>query len=164
MAFKDIFYALSFLPFVQLPYIKWFSLMPSEFQLGQDLQKENCNAVLKVDNFQTMRFYRWRHCHSSLLSVFGLSATSTYDSYLPLIFGIFGMIWGHFWNVRKGRFRGHGGRRGQTASKSKTTKILNENLLKLDEIQILASATSKMTSWPQRPRKGLSIFFQRLHF
>ena len=30
--------------------------------------------------------------HSSLLSVFGLSATSTYDSYLPLIFGIFGMI------------------------------------------------------------------------
>ena len=30
--------------------------------------------------------------HSSLLSVFGLSATSTYDSYLPLIFEIFGMI------------------------------------------------------------------------
>ena len=30
--------------------------------------------------------------HSSLLSVFGLSATSTYDSYLPLIFGIFGLI------------------------------------------------------------------------
>ena len=55
VAFKDIFYALSFLPFVQLPYIKWFSLMPPEFQLGQDLQKENCNAVLKVDNFQTMR-------------------------------------------------------------------------------------------------------------
>ena len=102
--------------------------------------------------------------HSSLLSVFGLSATSTYDSYLPLIFGIFGMIWGHFWNVRKGRFRGHGGRRGQTTSKSKTTKILNQNLLKLDEIQNLASATSKMTSWPQWPRKRLSGFFQRLHF
>ena len=102
--------------------------------------------------------------HSSLLSVFGLSATSTYDSYLPLIFGIFGLIWGHFWNVRKGRFRGHGGRRGQTTSKSKTTKILNQNLLKLDEIQNLASATSKMTSWPLRPRKWLSEFFQKLHF
>ena len=68
MAFKDIFYALSFLPFVQLPYIKWFSLMPPEFQLGQDLQEENCIAVLKVDNFQTMLYYRWRHCMSSYLS------------------------------------------------------------------------------------------------
>ena len=118
--------------------------------------------------------------HSSLLSVFGLSATSTYNSYLPLIFGIFGLIWGHFWNVRKGRFRGHGGRRGQTTSKSKTTKILNENLLKLDEIQNLASATLKITSWPQQPRSwvlrlfdlgdlsvlrmGSGILFQKLRF
>ena len=31
-------------------------------------------------------------CHSSLLSVFGLNATSTYDSYLPLIFGKFALI------------------------------------------------------------------------
>ena len=30
--------------------------------------------------------------HSSLLSVFGLNATSTYDSYLPLIFGKFALI------------------------------------------------------------------------
>ena len=30
--------------------------------------------------------------HSSLLSVFGLNATSTYDSYLPLIFGRFALI------------------------------------------------------------------------
>ena len=30
--------------------------------------------------------------------------------------------------------------------KSKTTKFLNKNLLKLDEIQTLASATLKMTS------------------
>ena len=102
--------------------------------------------------------------HPSLLRTFGFSATSTYNSYLPLLFGIFGMIWGHFWNVRKGRFRGHGGRRGQTASKSKTTKILNQNLQKLDEIQNLASATSKMTSWPQWPRNGLNEFFQKIHF
>ena len=104
------------------------------------------------------------YAQSSLLRTFGLSTTSTYDSYLPLIFGIFGMIWGHFWNVRKGRFRGHAGRRGQTASKSKTTKILNQNLQKLDEIQNLVSATSKMTSWPQRPRLWLNEFFQKIHF
>ena len=30
--------------------------------------------------------------HSSLLSVFGLNATSTYNSYLPLIFGKFALI------------------------------------------------------------------------
>ena len=101
--------------------------------------------------------------HSSLLSVFGLNATSTYDSYLPLIFGKFALIWGHFQNILMSRFRGRWGRWGQTTSKSKTTKILNENLLRLDEIQNLASATSKMASWPQRPRKWLSGFFQKIH-
>ena len=102
--------------------------------------------------------------HSSLLSVFGLNANSTYKSYLPWIFGKFALIWGHFQNILTSRFRGRWGRRGHTTSKSKTMEILNENLLKLDEIQILASATSKMTSWPQRPRKGLSGFFQKIHF
>ena len=102
--------------------------------------------------------------HSSLLRTFVFSATSTYNSYLPLIFGKFALIWGHFQNICVCRFWGHWGRRGQTTSKSKTTKILNENLLKLDETQNLASGTSKMTSRPQRPRKGLSEFFQKLHF
>ena len=121
-------------------------------------------ALYFLNSWPSCKFFKNVWPHSSLLSVFGLSATSTYDSYLPLIFGIFGLIWGHFWNVRKGRFRGHGGRRGQTTSKSKTTKILNQNLLKLDEIQNLTSATSKMASWPQRPRKWLSGFFQKIHF
>ena len=102
--------------------------------------------------------------HSSLLRTFGLSATSTNDSYLPLLFGKFALIWGHFQNVSVCRFRGRWGRWGQTTSKSKTTKILNENLLKLDKIQNLASVTSKMTSWPQRPRKWLSGFFQKICF
>ena len=130
------------------------------FQNGQI----RCNILSVFAHTNDNGFFHPICSHSSLLSVFGLSATSTYDSYLPLIFGIFGMIWGHFWNVRKGRFRGHGGRRGQTASKSKTTKILNQNLQKLDEIQNLASATSKMTSWPQWPRKWLNEFFQKIHF
>ena len=112
----------------------------------------------------TKRLVLFNSDHSSLLKTFGLNATSSYDSYLPLIFGKFALIWGHFQNVSVGRFRGCWGRWGQTTSKSKTTKILNKNLLKLDEIQNLASATSKMTSWPQRPRKRLSGFFQRLHF
>ena len=102
--------------------------------------------------------------HSSLLRTFGLNATSTNDSYLPLLFGKFALIWGHFQNVSVCHFRGRWGRLGQTTSKFKTTKILNENLLKLDEIQNLALVTSKMTSWPQRPRKWLSGFFQKIHF
>ena len=101
--------------------------------------------------------------HSSLLRIFGLSATSTYDSYFPLIFGIIGLIWGHFWNVRKGRFWGHGGRRGQTTLKSKTMKILNQNLLKLDEIQNLASATSKMTSEEAKWIFSKIIFLKSVH-
>ena len=44
------------------------------------------------------------------------------------------------------------------------TKILNENLQTLDVIQNLASLTSKMTSWPQRPQKRLSIFFKKYVF
>jgi hypothetical protein len=105
----------------------------------------------------TMHCAMLNHCtgHSSLLRTFGFSATSTYDSYLLLIFGKFALIWGHYKNVLASHFWGHWGRRGQTASKSKTMKILNDNLLKLDEIQNLASATSKMTSLPQRPRKRL---------
>ena len=41
---------------------------------------------------------------------------------------------------------------------TKTTKIINENLLKLDNIQNLASATSKMTSHLGR---GSVFFFKR---
>ena len=74
------------------------------------------------------------------------------------------MIWGHFWNVRKGRFRGHGGRRGQTASKSKTTKILNQNLLKLEEIQNLASVTSKMTSTTSKTSEVAEWIFSKITF
>ena len=51
------------------------------------------------------------------------------------------------WNPTNSAFRGRWGRRGQTTSKPKTTKILNQNSLKIDEIQNLASVTSKMTSW-----------------
>ena len=79
-------------------------------------------------------------------------------------------VWTHwfqkcnFWKNSLGPFWGRRGRWGQTTSKLKTVKILNENSSKIDEIQILASATSKMTSWPQRPQKGLNDFFQKLHF
>ena len=102
--------------------------------------------------------------HSSLLRTFGLSATSTCNSYLPLLFGKFALIWGHFQNVSVCRFRGRWGRRGQTTFKSKTTKILNENLLKLDKIQNSASATSKMSSQPPQPRRWFTGFKKKIHF
>ena len=72
--------------------------------------------------------FRKKMSHSSLLMTFGFSANSTYDSNLLLIFGKFALIWGHFQNICVCRFLGHWGGRGQTTSKSKTTKILNENL------------------------------------
>ena len=112
----------------------------------------------------TKRLVLFNSDHSSLLKTFGLNATSTYDSYLSLTFGNFALIWGHFQNISVCHFLGRWGCPGQTTSKSKMTKILNENLLKLDEIQNLASAASKMTSWPQRPRKGLSELFQKCNF
>ena len=45
--------------------------------------------------------------HSSLLTTFGYFAISTYNSYLPPIFGTNTLIWGYFLNVRKDRFRSH---------------------------------------------------------
>ena len=42
--------------------------------------------------------------NSSLLRTFGLNTTSTYDSYLPLIFGKFVLISGHFQNILASRF------------------------------------------------------------
>ena len=107
---------------------------------------------------------QWIFIHSSLLRTFGLNATSTYDSYLSLIFGKFALIWGYFQNVSMCRFWGHWGRRGQTTSKTKTMKILNENLLKLDEIQILASVTSKMASMTSRISKGAQWIFPKNTF
>ena len=60
--------------------------------------------------------------------------------------------------------RGCQGCRGQNSSKLKMMKIRNENPYKLDEIQNWASATSKITSWPHRPRKGLCKFLQKLYY
>ena len=42
--------------------------------------------------------------HSSLLRIFGFSAISNYDSYLPSILGTNALIWDFFQNVWKGRF------------------------------------------------------------
>ena len=42
--------------------------------------------------------------HPSLLRTFGFSAISTYDSYLPSIFGRNASIWCYFKNILEGRF------------------------------------------------------------
>ena len=43
-------------------------------------------------------------------------------------------------------------------------KFYCEKSEKLDDFEILASATSKMTSKPQQPRRLLSGFYLKLHF
>ena len=47
---------------------------------------------------------------------------------------------------------------------SKRQKFYYEKSYKLDDLEILASATSKMTSKPQQPRRLPSGFYLKLHF
>ena len=82
-------------------------------------------------------------------------------TYLIFFIGIHWFRKCNFWKKSLGPFWG---RRGQTTSKLKKTKILNENSPKIDEIQNLAFATLKMASWPRGPRKGLSKLFQKSTF
>ena len=70
----------------------------------------------------------------------------------------------NFWKHSLGAFWGRRGRRGQTTLKIKTTKILCQNSSKIDKILNLASATSKMTSEPQQPRRLLTGFYYKLYF
>ena len=118
-------------------------------------------SIIQGTTEDKSRHLRYDNPHSDKAVTYLIFFVVTY-----LIFFV-GMHWFqkcNFWEHSLGPFRGRGGRRGQTTSKSKMTKILNENLLKLGKIQNLASATSKMTSWPQRPWNWLSEFFQKLHF
>ena len=48
---------------------------------------------------------------SPLLRTFGFSTISTYNSYLPLTFGKFALIWCYFQNICACRFWGHWGQR-----------------------------------------------------
>ena len=79
-------------------------------------------------------------------------------------------VWTHwfqkcnFWKNSLGPFWGRRGRWGQTTSKLKTVKILNENSSKIDEIQILASATSKMASATSRISEGAQWIFPKNTF
>ena len=70
----------------------------------------------------------------------------------------------NFWKNSLDPFWGCRGPRGQTTSKLKTTKILNENSLKIDEIQNLASATLKMASWPEDLGRGSVNFSKKYIF
>ena len=79
-------------------------------------------------------------------------------------------VWTHwfqkcnFWKNSLAPFWGHRGRWGQMTSKLKTVKILNENSSKIDEIQILASATSKMASATSRISEGAQWIFPKNTF
>ena len=66
--------------------------------------------VINISQIHISWFYLL-YLQSLLLRTFSFSAISTYNSYLPLIFGTNALVWGYFWNVRKGRFWGHWGQR-----------------------------------------------------
>ena len=83
--------------------------------------------------------FGWWSMHSSLLRTFGLSAISTYNWYLPSIFGTNALIWGYFWNVRKGRFWGHWGLRSlrlQPRNFSIISESLAANLEKVRQTSV----------------------------
>ena len=102
--------------------------------------------------------------HTSSVERFSETFDDKAVTYLIFFIGTHWFRKCNFWKNSLGPFWGRWGCRGQTTSKLETTKILNKNSLKIDEIQNLASATAKTASWPQGPRKGLSEFFQKTHF
>ena len=102
--------------------------------------------------------------HTSSVKRFSESFDQEAATYLIFFIGMHWIQKCNVWKNSLSPFWGRRGRWGQTTSKLKTVKILNKNSLRVDEIQILASATSKMASWPRGSRKGLSEFFQKIHF
>ena len=108
--------------------------------------------------------HEYSHEHTSSVGRFSENVDDKVVTYLIFF------VWTHwfqkcnFWKNSLSPFWGRRGRWGQMTSKLKIMKILNENSLKIDEIQNLASTTSKMASWPWGPQKGLSEFFQKIHF
>ena len=82
--------------------------------------------------------------HFSLLRTFGLNATSTYDSYLPLIFGKLALIWGQFQNIFSEPFL-----RALRSLRSNNLEIQNDENSKWKRITFLPipSASSKIL-WP----------------
>ena len=103
-------------------------------------------------------------CHTSFKERF--SENFDLKAVTHLIYFV-GMLWFQKWNFWKNPlspFWGRRGRWGQMTSKLKTVKILNENSSKIDEIQILASATSKMASATSRISEGAQWIFPKNTF
>ena len=109
-------------------------------------------------------YFTWCQQHTSSVERFSENFDQEAVTYLILFVGMHWFQNCNVWKNSLSPFWGRRGRWGQTTSKLKITKILNENPLKIDEIKNLASATSKMASWPRGSQKGLSEFFQKIHF
>ena len=98
----------------------------------------------------------WNHTnHSSLLRTFGLNATSPYDSYLPLIFGKFALIWGYFQNVCACRFWGHWGQRRPDGQEGGFRGWKIQIIRKNSDIQL--SFLCLMAIFPARNESKLTI-------
>ena len=96
--------------------------------------------------------------HTSSVKRFSQNFDQEAVTYLIFFVGM------HWFQKFPSPFWGRRGRWGQTTSKIKITKILNENPLKIDKIQNLASATSKMASATSRISEGAQWFFQKNTF
>ena len=97
------------LTFLCLSY-NWFETRLSNFSVLMFILRLMCSATdSNVRKYWSKEVQK--ECHPSLLKTWGFSTISTYNSFLPSIFGTNALIWGYFWNVRKGCFWGHWGQR-----------------------------------------------------
>ena len=91
------FYAMTLKWYASLIKVAWL-VFPDQ---NHDLIFFDSHLELKKEVWHDQRYWdaNTHTVHSSLLSTFGFSASSTYDSCFPLIFGKFALIWGHFQNI-----------------------------------------------------------------
>ena len=139
-------------------YCSWILISQNIFQLHFHLK------YLFLQNGELSRQITSYLYHTSSVERFSENLDNKVVTYLIFF------VWTHwfqkcnFWKNSLGPFWGRRGRWGQTTSKLKTVKILNENSSKIDEIQILASATSKMASATSRISEGAQWIFPKNTF
>ena len=84
----------------------WFIITVTPNFLGDFYEAK---IITIPEDFENFTLLQKLITHSSPLRMFGFSAISTYKWYLPSICGTNALIWGYFWIVRKGSFRGRWG-------------------------------------------------------
>ena len=130
----------------------------SEFEINSEIQNS------KIECREIGRMTHPLHKHTFSVKRFSENFDHKAVTYLIFFVGTHWFQKCNFWKNSLSPFWGRRGRWGQTTSKLKITKILNENPLKIDEIQNLASATSKMASATSRISEGAQWIFPKNTF